>query len=120
MEKCNDDSQCKGNEICLNGECQEGCTNDYHCKHKFVYINQQKLGTKCYKNKCVPTCELNGQHGIRCRSPQYCHIDHKVCLDKCSSNFDCEDDYKCHNGKCLQPCNESKDPCMASDQYCHK
>ena len=108
---------CKGKEVCINGECQEGCKNDYDCKR----------GYKCYKNKCYITCDNRLQPGpfksptpFPCDSNKYCHPDHKVCLEKCSSNFDCEDGYKCHKGKCLQPCNKSKDPCLAPDQYCHE
>ena len=69
-EKCKNDQACGKTEICLNGECQEGCINDHHCKH----------GEKCYKNSCYTSC----QTGNDCDSSDYCHIDHKVCLPRCT------------------------------------
>ena len=104
VENCIDDSQCKNEEVCYNGECIK-CTNDNHCEEK----------ERCYKHSCLPSCKVNGD----CGNGKYCHIDHKVCLSICKTDKNCESGYQCKNGQCFQSCSEDN-PCLANDQYCHK
>ena len=54
-----------------------------------------------------------------CQPSQYCHLDHQLCLPKCTSNKDCEDGYECSEGQCLKSCDDSNQ-CTAKDTYCHR
>ena len=53
-----------------------------------------------------------------CQPSEYCDLNHQVCLPKCTSNRDCEDGYKCSEGKCLKYCANSNQ--CPSNTYCHK
>ena len=66
----------------------------------------------------VPLFLLISGSSNSCQSSEYCNLNHQVCLPKCTSNRDCEDGYKCSEGKCLKIC-ENSNQCP-SNTYCHK
>ena len=74
LQNCIVDHQCSKPEICLKSQCQKGCLNNKHCN------NEQK----CFKNECHQDCSSDS-----CPPKKYCHIDTKVCLEKCTSDEDC-------------------------------
>ena len=41
-----------------------------------------------------------------------------ICLDKCSSNYECDKGQTCYNQQCLKSCNQEND--CQDGQYCHE
>lgn len=89
------------------GSCQEKCHSNVHCPKEHICFSD---GT------CKLACNIYKQ---TCPSGQYCHINHRVCHDSCTSDKSCQKDYKCSNGSCYQKCKSTNDMLTCTDkQFC--
>ena len=90
--RCSFDSECPGEQICINGACVDAgcylssCGTDQYCK-----------GGKCVVDPCS---------GNSCSLDEYCHPESGRCLLKCPT---CKSGERCDKGQCKQdPCAQVK------------
>jgi peptidoglycan-associated lipoprotein len=109
--KCDDDDDCRENEFCVNGTCQQ-CRNTDDCPKGHTCKNGRceqvegycettadcPNGGACKDNRCVP-CESDADcgPGISCRNGR--------CLQpgQCIDDTDCPENHECQNGSCVAP-----------------
>ena len=82
--ECNDDSECKPGEICVNGECKPGteCNDDGECKP----------GETCVNGECKADLE--------CEKDSECSAD-QICVEGECVGVECKEDSECSHGPCI-------------------
>ena len=101
--KCNSDSDCRENEFCVNGQCQQ-CRQDADCDK-----GQQCRGGRCedIAGYCESAADCpNGQACLnnRCKA--------------CSEDAECGPGARCRAGRCLQPGQCASDEDCPENQEC--
>ena len=136
--KCTSKHDCANDEYCKEGRCKTKCRSDDHCSenhHCDVYTGLCQTCTsndhcnateKCQKNQCVhcEDCTDQGTSCITnkdCGTGKYCNYI-KQCVDAevCNLDADCpEDRNKCHDSRCIRPCELSEGGCQSDVTTCN-
>lgn len=97
---CTDDAGCPGGQICRQGSCVEGCASDFDCAD----------GQLCRAGRCSAECVRSSDcdGGLICREGR--------CTPECAEDRDCLSGQRCNGGRCTAQCVDSRD--CADDQVC--
>lgn len=120
---CYGDSNCLPGELCIEGNCEIGCTSDAGCSLDQICINHRCKCSQgfiaspdkcldideCDDHPCHPTAEcINLQGSYKCSCPTGTAGDPVVlgCLlpHRCDSNTNCPESLACVQHNCTDPC----------------
>ena len=106
--ECAADSECKDNEVCANGLCQQACggPDDDPCN----FMGDEPV---CFNGYCSSVCPIvDGQEDV-CPPPQSCFgvEDSGICTVLCEDDGDCPAGGVCFGdtGVCVSSCMETTD-----------
>ena len=103
---CARDDQCKGNRICVAGECRDGCTSDAICKGERICQqgrcqpgcrtdDQCAANRICQQGRCEPGCRTDDQ----CKGNRICRLGQ--CEAGCADDTQCLVGQRCNQGRCV-------------------
>lgn len=106
--ECKGDDDCSGDDLCVDNQCQPGCTDDLDCPVFYA----------CQASQCVEVgCKTDRECIAHTRNVRaFCNPD-KECRVPCDSDFECEDPYEfvdpkvCVKGLCEDVGCESASEC---------
>jgi peptidoglycan-associated lipoprotein len=127
--KCNKDEDCRKDEYCVNGLCQQ-CRDDNDCaqgeicekgrcekKEGYCTTNEDCEEWEVCKNNICSPCETSDECGVGK------HCQKGRCIEKkepeCTSDIDCQEGKRCIDGVCISVISpEDKEPeCLLKSVY---
>lgn len=94
---------CKGRGVCAgNGACETQTPDGTVCGDQATCSVNGETATVVATKQCATGACVAGSTTYACEGVSKCNASGNNCLEKCSSNADCQSTYYCQGGTCLE------------------